>query len=164
MKKLMLFIIVLCSVQLTFGQRNFTYGKRIDGIWGNWTGSGLVCKGDYKDLFVYRSNDHPSNYIFRLKISGMEKLFSSSKEDKKLRKEHLKENKWYEFEGELYFYGARIYKDFFSSFPNIYLGATSEPLNGGRVKVNIKVAPFKDKHGIQTYNINYDGLGLGIQL
>lgn len=167
MKKIALIVLVTFFVQLTFGQKsNVRFNKAINGIWGEWNSSNLQATGKYDDLIVYTSGQHPSNYIFRLEVIGMKTLFSSSKEDKNLRKKHLKEDKAFEFEGEITFYGATTFKDFIKVFPfiNYGEGATSKPNNGSTAKVTVKIMPFKDKDGIRTYNIWHRDSGLALYL
>ncbi len=164
MKRILILVIVLLSAQLIYGQQYFSYTKAINGIWGEWTGSGLQIKGKFSDLLAYRTGDHPSNFIFRLETSGMEKLFDQSKEAKAIRKKHLKENQWYELSGEITFYGTSDFESFINKFPNIYEGATTSTSNGGKVRVKVSIPPFKDKDGINILNILYNNSGLAISL
>lgn len=78
MKKIFVaFVLSLLSITAV-GQGTFQYCTMKDNIWGEWKESmaypyfsgyvvNSVGEGDY---VIYNTFDHPSNYIFRVKING----------------------------------------------------------------------------------------------
>lgn len=161
MKKIFVaFVLSLLSITAV-GQGTFQYCTMKDNIWGEWKESiaypyfsgyvvNSVGEGDY---VIYNTFDHPSNYIFRVKING----FYVDK-DKKSRKEHVKNNKWYEFTGIV-----EIFTDsdtFVSQFPHVPTKDKPE-LKSNSLPARIIVEPYK-KHP-KVLNIFFDGKGLGLE-
>lgn len=165
MKRILFLALMLFLAQPGYSQSYFSYAKSINGVWGDWVGSGLRIKGRFSNLYAYRNSEHPSNFIFRLETPDIEKLFDQSKEAKAMRKKHLREDKQYEFDGEMTFYGGYVFRDFINVFPDIYVGATTiTDSRWGKEKVKVIIPPFKDKNGIKTINVFYQGYALAISL
>lgn len=163
MKRILFLALTLFIAQSAYTQSYFSYAKSINGVWGDWVGSGLRIKGSFSNLYAFRDGHHPSDFIFRLETPGIAILFDQSKEAKAMRKKHLKEDKRFEFDGEMTYYGDYFFKDFINQFPNIYTGATSiTDSRWGKVKVKVIVPPFKDKNGIKTINVFYESSALAI--
>lgn len=131
-----------------------------NNIWGQWKESMtlsysngyLIVKIDRGEYVIYKNFDHPSNYVFRVKINN----FYIDK-NKKSRKEHIKNNEWYEFTGIV-----EIYTDsetFISQFP--YVPTHDKPeIKSNMFSARIKVEPYKKSP--KTLNIFFDNVGLGL--
>lgn len=149
-----------------------------DGYWGEWEDGAaggflfgqpdgtlpyLKVYGNYSGFCIYISDTHPSTYTFKFQISNY------YTPDKKMRKEHLKSNKWYEYYGVVEYYvdyELPTIKDImrrgsaFGRIPVIQPGQ-----QGARkrcVNATIQIAPYKDHP--QVYNIWFEGIGVAIDL
>lgn len=110
MKRFLCTFVGIVVVISCYAQGTFNYCTMRNRIWGEWESSVnpfdryLIDKVGDNEWIIYRYCNHPSNYLFKLKINN----FYFDK-DKKSRKEHLKNNKWYEFQKIL----PQKYRQFF---------------------------------------------------
>lgn len=158
MKRLFCVLVVAVISLSCYAQGTFNYCTMRNGIWGEWESSVnpfdryLINKINNNEWIIYRYCNHPSDYIFKLKINNF-----SFDNDKKSRKEHLKNNQWYEFTGSV-----EIFTDaetFAKKFP--YVPTYDKPeIRKLTIPARIRVEPYKKK--IQTINILFDEIGLGL--
>lgn len=155
-------ISILCLMVISiscFAQGTFYYCTMRNNIWGEWEHSEnpfdryLINKISSDEWIIYRYNVHPSDYIIKLRI----KNFYFDK-DKKSRKSHLKNNQWYEYTGSV-----EIFTDaetFVQKFPYVAPTHDNPEIKSLTIPARIRVEPYKKK--IQTINILFDGVGLGL--
>ncbi len=146
-------VAIICNAQGTFN-----YCTMRNNIWGEWESSVnpfdryLINKISDNEWVIYRYNTHPSNYLFKLKINNF--FFDK---DKKSRKDHVRNNQWYEFTG-----CVEIFTDadnFAKNFP--FIPSYDKPeIRCLVLPARIRVEPYKKK--IQTINILFDEVGLGL--
>ncbi len=151
-----------------------------DGYWGEWEDAYifsiyggfntvdesfpyLKVYGNYSGFSTYANTDHPSAYMFKFQITNY------IAPDKKTRKYHLKNNKWYEYSGIVEYFlkdERETIRDImtkgsiFGRIPatqSIWPGALKRTVNA-----TIKIAPYKDHP--KVYNIFFEGVGVGIDL
>lgn len=142
-----------------------SFAACFDGYWSDWkdVSNATKIKGDYSGFIIYNVNDGPWNYYFKFKIDYF------WMPDKKKRREHRKENKWYEYTGVVEYYICDDYPNIYEIFKK-YRGPRfiSKALENGRPtkkitsRATIKIAPYKDHP--KCYNIWFDNVGLGIDL
>ena len=147
-----------------------------DGYWGEWeetyqtyfngkldpTFPYLTVYGNYSGFCTYQSTAHPSTYSFKFQITNY------TAPDKKTKKEHLKNGKWYEYSGTVEYYVNEKFptiKDrlkistMFGRFPSV---SPSYEAKKRIVNATIQIAPYKDHP--KVYNIWFEGVGVGIDL
>lgn len=147
-----------------------------DGYWGEWEDAyctnlyGMLdtslpylnVYGNYSGFCTYQNTAHPSNYSFKFQITNY------TIPDKKTKKEHLKNGKWYEYSGTVEYYVneelptiKEILKrrSFFGRFPSISQSNGTKKRN---VNATIQIAPYKDHP--KVYNIWFEGVAVGIDL
>ena len=149
-----------------------------DGYWGEWEDGAvggffmgkvderlpyLKVYGNYSGFCIYYSDSHPSTYTFKFQINNY------LTPDKKTRKEHLKNNKWYEYYGTVEYYvnnDRPTIRDILKGETGFVHFPTTKPTyNGARKKTasaTIKIAPYKEHP--QVYNIWFEGIGVAIDL
>lgn len=179
-KKTLLLFVFICVIFQGQAQIKFSFAQFINGYWGEWSNSyqyqsynntylvHYYFKGTYTDFIVFKSSNHPSNYIARVAISNEEAvnkiLFSTDKTFAQARKKALKENTWYEFDGYIEYY-ALDGESFIKSFPST-VSSADDKHKRKREAVTIRIHPFKKKPSF--YNIFFkesDGnVGLGLQI
>ena len=156
MKRIILLAFFAVVVISTHAQGNFRYATMKNNIWGKWETSfhnSYVIDhiGDGDNIIYYKIN-HPSDYIFRVVCPAMH-----YDNDKKSRKEHLKNDEWYEFHGVV-----EIFTDpetFVSRFP--YVASHDKPeIKSNVLPAIIRIAPYKKR--IETVNIFFGDVGLGL--
>lgn len=158
MKRLLSFLAIAIISISCYAQGTFNYCTMRNGIWGEWKSSEnpldsyLIDKINDCEWVIYRYCNHPSNYLLRLKINNFH-----LDNDKKSRKEHLKNNQWYEFSGSV-----EIFTDpetFSQRFP--FVPTYDKPeIRNMKIPAQIRIEPYKKK--IQTINIFFDEVGLGL--
>ena len=158
MKRFLCTLVGIVVVISCYAQGTFNYCTMRNRIWGEWESSVnpfdryLIDKVGDNEWIIYRYCNHPSNYLFKLKINN----FYFDK-DKKSRKEHLKNNKWYEFTGSV-----EIFTDaetFSQKFP--FVPTYDKPeIRNLTIPARIRIEPYKKE--IQTINILFDEVGLGL--
>lgn len=137
----------------------------IDGYWSQWRNCSRSIKiqGGYSGFIICDADEGPWNYFFKFKIDNYQLP------DKKTRKEHRKENKWYIYTGVVEYYICDDYPNIYQIFKkNNGFAYVPKTLTSGRPtkkitsRATIKIAPYK-KHP-KCYNIWFDNVGLGIDL
>ena len=168
MKKVhsLLVIILITSVFSIpgFCQRNFNSCTYINKYWGKWqSNTGYVTgRGDSDDSFIiYHADSHPSAYIMKVTVLNM-----LIEKDKKEMKRRIKSREWYEFYGTVEYFTNPTYPDINKMllyWPSRVSPSATEPNVKSIVSMAvIKVAPYKNIP--ETFNILFDGVGIGIQL
>lgn len=133
-----------------------------NGTWYPWNESSFVGQyGTWDRFVVYHTDRDPSNFYFRITIENF------SIPPKKVRKEHIKNNEWYQYKGYIEYWIDDDHMDFLSNLyvPNILLPMKSTPWNkyNGRPSIIkkteavIKIQPY-EKTPV-TYNIWFEGIG-----
>lgn len=159
MKKLLfIFIFILSYPTASISQKSFSYSILINEIWGEWH---AVRSGDYKlsgyldDFYIYRRGLHPSEYIFRLKITKPKphpKLkmdnIANAFGSKKARRRLARSRYWVSYEGQLEIPEGIIHRNYVTGFPYVSTHPRKDI-----VKVEVRVL-FKRK-GNPTYNIHF---------
>lgn len=171
MKKinLLLGVLLITSVFSISGfcQRNFNSCTYINKYWGKWQDNPayVIGKGDSDDSFIiYTQYSHPSAYIMKITINNM-----LIEKDKREIKKRIKSNQWYESTGTVEYFTNQEFPDFnkqIISWPSpslsAILNATNPNVKSIVSKATIKLAPYKKNP--ETFNIYFDGVGIGIQL
>ena len=150
-----------------------------DGYWGEWEDGAIggffmgkpleddllpyfKIYGNYSGFCMYLSDSHPSAYTFKFQANNY------VTPDKKTKKYHLKNKKWYEFNGTVEYYTddnysndiKKILKTGSLHFP--LLKPTNKNAKKRTVNAIIQIAPYKDHP--KVYNIWFEGVAVGIDL
>jgi len=152
-------IVIFKIISLTcYAQGTFNYCTMINNIWGEWQNSEnpfdryYITKVGNNEWITYRYCEHPSNYLFKIKINNF--YFDN---DKKSRKAHIKNNQWYEFTGSV-----EIFTDaetFARQYP--FVASHDKPeIRSLIIPARIRIEPYKKK--IKTINILFDEVGIGL--
>lgn len=157
MKRLLILIAIVVSLS-SYGQGTFQYCTMRNNIWGKWVQSEnpfdcyLINKvGDY-EWIIYRYNQHPANYLFKLTCANLH-----IDKDKKSRRAHLKNNIWYEYTGSV-----EIFTDaetFAKDFPLVASHDKPE-IKSNVLPARISVEPYKNHP--KVLNIYFDDYGFAI--
>ena len=175
-----LYLSLLFSVTSLFVFAQIKVSGYYDGYWGEWEDAYISSLygddntvdtslpymkiyGDYSGFCTYANTDHPSAYMFKFQITNY------ITPDKKTRKYHLKNNKWFEYNGVVEYF----VKDEHESIKDILakgsvfgrIPATQSIWPGAKKRIanaTIKIAPYKDHP--KVYNIFFEGVGVGIDL
>jgi hypothetical protein len=165
MKKLILFLFLLVSCAI-YGQaqvKGLQYCTMVDGYWSAWKYDYIVMlQGKYDEFIIYQSYDHPSDYSIKVKIYGM-----NMEVDKKERKRRIKENQWYEYRGSIEYYTNDYHPNVKETLREQFLPGSfaTAAQTGSKIHIRpatIRIAPYKKRP--VTYNILFDGLGIGLSL
>ncbi len=145
-----------------------------NGYWGQWKSHTTrytyfppyykySLNGGYSGFIIYSRGDHPSEYIFKFDIYGY------WVPDKKEKKEHIKNNEWYEYSGFVEYYVTEKYPTIEAvlktyQFPYFNSGSGSEgnPCARRKTSAKIQIAPYKNHP--KVYNIWFDGVGVAIDM
>ena len=137
-----------------------------DGYWGKWIQQ-YSCSilGNYTGFIIYKNYKHPSNYFFQFDIPSYEYIEPT----KKIKKEMLKQRKWYEYHGTVEYYVTEQYPTITSvlktfEFPTFDCdsGSDGNPCVKRTANATIKIAPYKDHP--RCYNIYFDDVVVAIDL
>ena len=145
-----------------------------DGYWGEWrrhtsrihpSYNKYKLYGNYSGFIVYNNGDHPSEFIFKFQIN----TFDFIEPTKKIKKQMIKLNKWYEYSGEVEYYVTEKYPTItavlrtygFPYFSN-NSGSAGNPCVKRTANATIKIAPYKDHP--ECYNIYFDDVAVAITL
>lgn len=172
MKKFLVFILFTSFAMMTMAQISTVSFH--DGYWGKWKSHTTrfiysppsyyySLFGNYSGFIIYSKYDHPSEYIFKFQADNY------TNPDKKIIKEHLKNNSWYEYSGTVEYYVTEEYPTIEAvlrkyEFPyfNYNSGYEGNPCVKRTARATIKIAPYK-KHP-QCYNIYFDNVAVGIDM
>ena len=184
-KKYFALLCFICLLPLiSFSQAMFSYSKHIDGFWGEWEQAYsytnydrsytvyYYLQGTYDDFVVYKNHEHPSNYIMRVKINGMNQYLKKSKENKRRKRRFEKNKADYEFSGtaEIIVAANSLLGEvsdlgtFIEKFPSTNVKATDKHSKKLTIPIKVYFEPFVGKPG--TYNISLGskkGLAIGIK-
>lgn len=164
MKRILLALILLVIFTPIFCQTSFYFCKYINGYWGKWENSnpytyiegGYLIKGNYDEFIIYDYNNHPSQYIMKVKLFAMD-----VETDKKLKKQRIKSGQWYEYSGTVEYYTQGLwdkFKNIMHQWPNVPDASNGEIQTAS---ATIKIQPYKKRP--EVYNIFFENIGLGIQ-
>lgn len=169
MKKIViaLFLTILGTIG-SYAQ--FTTAAYLYGFWSNWTFRG---SGTYDQInsrihfntetkvftgFTFRlSGAQPWDWCFKVEVDNY------VKPDKKIRKQHLKDDTWYEYTGWVEYYVTDEYPTIEKvlekyQFPMISpKGETARAKR--RAKATIKIKPYKKEPAV--FNVWFDNVGVG---
>ncbi len=172
-KRLFIAIVFVASSSLIKGQIK-TCGY-YDGYWSEWKNG--YCEsvwggidytlpyekvnGNYSGFCIHQGGAHPSEYSFKFQISNY------IEPTKKVKKEHLKSNQWFEYRGIVEYYvddecptAKAIIKACYGHYP--CLRPTQAGAKKRTANATIKIAPYKDHP--KVYNIWFEDVGVGIDL
>lgn len=166
--RIILFLFMISSCFKLCGQTVFSFAHLIDGYWGDWKKAYNVnydqtytphylLMGDYTELIVYKRGDHPSNYIFKLKLEDSDAINSENKKLKKVLKKHFKEG--IQLKGSIEYY-IKTYTSISKSFPYGLVGTTDE---GSKITEKVTVKIFRNKRGT-VFNIFQNNSDKGIAI
>lgn len=131
------------------------------GYWGNWYNPyGMLLQGSYDEFIIYNGSNHPSSYIFKVKIYGM-----SIEADKQAIKRRIKNKQWYEYRGSVEYYTRNNQIGFNSQveyWPRVSPSSTEYNVQLNTQPAIIKIAPYKKNPRI--YNIFFESYGIGIEI
>lgn len=143
--------------------RSFQTCTCIDFVWSDWKDQYLdihTLSGNYHSFCIYSTDYHPSSYLFKFTIDNF------SKPDKKTIRQHWRSKTWYEYTGWVEYNISESYPTAEAGLKGYWRMPTVSKGGKGvitkRVRATIKIAPFKRLPN--TYNIFYEGVGLGISL
>ena len=171
--KLILFAFLL-NLALV-GKAQISTCANYDGYWGQWKSHttrfmysspsykyGLL--GNYSGFTIYNRYDHPSNFVFKFLIYGY------SEPTKKEKKEHYKNNEWYEYSGAVEYYVTERYptiKEVLKAWDFPIYNSSSATSDNPCVKrkvydAKIMIAPYKKRP--RVYNLWFDDVGIAIDM
>jgi len=158
--KLLLFTVFSLTFTSIYCQqvKRATY---IDGIWGEWKEQYGVMVLEDTGLIIYSKHNHPSNYVFRLRL-----LDYQGKSNKKDRKRKMKNGQFYEYHGTVeffIFYEGVNMNEATKSFIEQSLGYTASKQEATKqitLPATIKIQP--QRKGSDIYNIFFNGFGMAI--
>jgi len=172
MKRIFIFLVI--SAFSIFGASGLSLCVNVDGYWGKWDNwynlytvygnyGGFCCY--WQGRYSFESN-HPSEWEWRFTIKNYQAP------TKKEKKEHLKKDIWYEYEGTFEYYITdedQSIKKMFLEHGRPSVDPAHHKTEKGQmpcvkktVPATIKIAPYKDHP--KTYNIWFEGVGFGISL
>lgn len=132
-----------------------------NNIWYPWEESSNVKQsGTYNQFSVHSLHRDPSHFYFRITINNF------YIPDKKTRKQHIKNNEWYEYTGYIEYWIDDDHMNFLSCFSNRktvpieavpWLKYDGRPSIIKKSSATIKIAPY-EKYP-QIYNIWFEGIG-----
>lgn len=156
-------MLIFISINIYGQQVSINSCKMLNGYWGAWQSNfGEVLQGTYDEFIIYNHQYHPSNYIMKVKIFGMQVEI-----DKKIKKKRIKEKRWYEYVGTVEYFTNISYPDFkaqFNLWPSGILApkAAENSSHSNSRSATIKIQPYKKNP--EVYNIFFEDYGIGIQL
>ena len=174
MDKKRLFLLVAFVVLTNVLKAQISTVAYYDGYWGKWKshtkryGYGYNINeygiyGSYSGFIIYQKSDHPSKFIFKFDIYGY------WEPDKKEKKEHLKNDEWYEYSAFVEYYVTEEYPTIKEvlrryDFPhfNCDSGSSDNPCAKRMASAEVRIAPYKDHP--KCYNIYFDDVAVGIDL
>ena len=164
MKKLII-LTILSTIVISINAQISTNSWH-DGYWGEWRNQYMyTVMGNYTGFVVYEKGHHPSEYFFQFQIYS----YSYIEPTKKVKKEMIKLNKWYEYKGYVEYYVTEQYptinavlKHF--NFPvfNSDSGSPGNPCVKRTAEAVISIAAYKDHP--KCYSIKFDNVAIGIDL
>jgi hypothetical protein len=133
-----------------------------NGIWYPWEkGSGVIQSGTYNQFTVHHHTEDPSKFYFRITIDNF------YIPDKKTRKEHIKNNEWYEYTGYIEYWIDDEHLNFLSCLPNYdrllpnaalpWYKYDGRPSIIKKSPAKIQIQPYEKTP--QIYNIWFEGIG-----
>lgn len=162
MKKLVLFIFFALICSVAYSQWIKTAVNQ-NGTWYPWRqGHGVTLSGSWDYFAVHSIYYDSSRFYFKIKIDNF------TIPPKKVRKDHLKSNTWYEYSGYIEYWIDDDHLDFISALEDEALkllpGAAVPWLQfGGRPSIvkkspaKIMIQPYKSYP--QLFNIWFEGIG-----
>ena len=137
-----------------------------NGYWGEWKKqyytytkqSWYQIYGNYSGFIIYYSLDHPSEHLLKFQIDSYR---TPSKEE---RKNHRKNNIWYEYTGIVEYSVNSDYPTIKDALKSAYTFPCVKNGDGYKktARATIKIAPYKDYP--QVYNIWFEDVGIAIDL
>lgn len=174
MKKFLLTILLLMmGIFGAYSQVSMSTAAYVRGYWTSWdkrnynTGyhfhrtfrlMGQDVIGCIKAIEIREDGKQPWDWCFRFEFDNYFKT------DKEIRKEHQKNNTWFEYSGWVEYYVTDEYPTIQSvleryQFPMIQpTGDTARAKR--RARATIKIAPYKKAP--ECFNIYFDGVGVGL--
>ena len=163
-KKIFSFLILVAFPLYTLAQisTNIYY----DGYWGTWKkeydtytkDSWYQLYGNNSGFIIYNQIFHPSQYFFKFQID------SYSAPSKEERKNHRKNDIWYEYTGTVEYFVNSDYPTIKDALKGVYAFPCVRNDNGNKrtARAIIKIAPYKKYP--QVYNIWFEDVGIAIDL
>ena len=143
----------------------FQYAISINGYWGDWKSSYIgvgiekfYFNGAINHFVIHSSEEHPSNYVMKVTINDY-RLDT----DKKSRKQRLKDNVYYEYEGTVEYYTELTFQDF-GEYTHRWPYISWNTSKGKKhvAKAIIKIQPYKEYP--QILNIFFENYGVAISV
>ena len=143
----------------------FQYAISINGYWGDWKSSYIgvgiekfYFNGTINNFVIHSSEEHPSNYVMKVTINDY-RLDT----DKKSRKQRLKDNVYYEYEGTVEYYTELTFQDF-GEYTHRWPYISWNTSKGKKhvAKAIIKIQPYKEYP--QILNIFFENYGVAISV
>ncbi len=169
--------VLMCLIPM-FLQAQYTISTAayVHGYWSSWERryssvswacNDLLCSITYNTYgntnifngFIFRDPSFQKwDWCFKVEVN------TYIPPDKKERKDHLKLNKWYEYQGWVEYYVTDEYPTIEKVLEH-YLFPMIEPKGTSaralrRAKATIRIAPYKKEPN--CFNIYFDGVGVGI--
>lgn len=176
MKKFLLFLLLtITGYVVAYSQVTMSTAAYVRGYWTSWDernySNGYWFHRDFEMQMSYNRYDHtftgmefrkagaqPWDWCFSFEVDNY------VKPDKKTRKQHQKDNTWYEYSGWVEYYVTDDYPTIqkvleYYQFPMIQpTGDTARAKR--RARATIKIQPYKKEP--TCFNIYFDGVGVGI--
>lgn len=174
MKKFLL-ILILVITGFLGAYAQMSTAAYVRGYWTEWSrrnySTGYYYHRDFEMKMQYnrydntfsgieftKSGNQPWDWCFKFEVENY------VKPDKKVRKEHQKNNIWYEYSGWVEYYVTDDYPTIQKvlehyQFPMVQPTGDSARAKR-RARATIKIAPYKKAP--ECFNINFDGVGVGI--
>lgn len=168
MKKL---IVIMWTILSSLTAEAATWNFYYDGFWHEWVPITTAINGSWNDLIFYYPAEGIENYQLRVVIDNPQVM-----PDIKQRKVMIKNNQWIEFSGTVEYFVCDDYPTAYDVFKNYRIGYerafiyhnfrdkdwNRRPTKRVKKKATIRIAPFKKN--IETFNIWWENVGLGISL
>ena len=161
-----LFVLILSLLGIVNGKADrVETAYSIDGYWSRWTYQSYEIAGTLADCVLVKGWNHPSAFNLRIKINNY------SKPSKSEIKDHIKNDKWFEYSGTVEYWVSEEYptiKDALKKTGDLVSNPDSKyssQKSGAKVKrtANAKIKIQFNKDGsLLSYNLFFDGIGYGI--
>lgn len=134
----------------------------------SWNGHYSKCHykaiGKYNDFIVYRDVNHPSEYYFRLSFNGTDAMNGTV--PPQIRKNHLKENETYKYEGTVEFY-LDDKTSTAKEWVKVFAKNENQPYRSNRnirktYQCTVYIAPYKDNP--REYIVAFNELAIGFTI
>ena len=163
--KRIIFIIILAFISVGLYSTNWIKTAVYqNGTWYPWReGSYVTLSGTWNFFAVHSEHNDASQFYFRIKIDNF------TIPSKKVRKEHIKNNKWYEYSGYIEYWIDDEHMDFVSAIgKDSSLGVVPDavtpwgkydgrPVIAKKSPAIIQIQPYKNNP--QLFNIWFEGIG-----